>query len=430
MPERPNSIAAGSPRFFYGWTIVVALGVTTILSYGTNQYLFGLLVDPLSREFGWDRASIGLAYSGVVLVSGLCGLVLGPIVDRLGARLPLAAGSLINGLALLALSRVHGLAAFDLLWTFGIGLGSALTFYPVTMTVVANWFERRRAAAFSVLSFMGAFSSTVTYPAAGLLIANFGWRDTLAIMAAVQLLVALPLHAMVVRRHPEDIGLYPDGAPSAGTSSPLSGVAYGTAVRTAAFWLLTAALALGAFASTGMVLEHVAYLIARGYAPAFAATLVGLFGLAYLPGRAFIAWWGDRRSLALLFAAAFAVQALGIVLLVKVPTIPGVIAYVCTFGAAYGATFPLRGALMAQRFGRRSYGAIIAAQGVPVGIGAALGPVVVGRLIDASGYGTAFGACIAALVAAAAIVAVPVRAPQRVVATPAPYPGAFAGDGP
>ncbi|MDQ6941360.1 MAG: MFS transporter [Candidatus Eremiobacteraeota bacterium] len=420
MRERP---------FFYGWTIVVALGVTTILSYGTNQYLFGLLVDPLARELGWDRASIALAYSGVVLVSGLAGLGLGPIIDRLGARVLLASGSLLNGLALLALSHVHGLVAFDLLWTFGFGLGSALTFYPVTMTVVANWFARRRTQAFSLLSFMGAFSSTITYPIAGVLIARFGWRDAVMILGAAQLLVAFPLHALVVRRRPEDIGLHPDGAPSAGTSTPESGVAYGAAIRSAAFWLLTAALALGAFASTAMVLEQVAYLIARGYAPAFAATLVGLFGLAYLPGRAFIAWSGERTSLALLFAAAFGLQAIGIGVLVKAPSLPGVIAYVCTFGAAYGATFPLRGALMAQRFGRRSYGAIIAAQGVPVGIGAALGPVVVGRLIDAHGYGAAFAACMATLVAAAAIVAVPVRT-ARGLSVPPAYPGAYAGEGP
>jgi MFS family permease len=413
-------------RFFYGWTIVVVLGVTTIVSYGTNQYLFGLLVDPLVREFGWDKGSIGLAFSGVVLVSGLAGLVIGRVVDRLGARLPLAVGSLINGLSLLALARVHDLAAFDLLWTFGIGLGSALTFYPVSMTVVANWFDRKRAQAFSLLSFMGAFSSTFTYPLAGLLIARYGWRDALVVLGAVQLLVALPLHALVVRRHPEDIGLLPDGAAAAGAAAPESGVSTGVAMRSAAFWLLTVAIALGAFASTGMLLEQVAYMIARGYAPSFAATLVGLFGLAYLPGRAFIAWSGERISLALLFAAAFALEALGITLLATSPTLLGVIAYVCTFGAAYGATFPLRGSLMAQRFGRRSYGAIIAAQGVPVGIGAALGPVAVGRLIDTFGYGAGFSACIAALLAAAIIVAVPVRAPRGLAAPPA-YADAYIG---
>ncbi|MBV8368131.1 MAG: MFS transporter [Candidatus Eremiobacteraeota bacterium] len=406
-------------RFFYGWTIVVALGVTTIVSYGTNQYLFGLLVDPLAREFGWDKASIGLAFSGVVLVSGLAGLVFGRIVDRLGARLPLAIGSLINGLSLLAISRAHDLLAFDLLWTFGIGLGSALTFYPVSMTVVANWFARRRTQAFSLLSFMGAFSSTFTYPIAGLLIARYGWRDALVVLAAVHLLVAFPLHVLVVRRHPEDLGLLPDGDGTATAAEPVSGVAYGVALRSASFWLLTIGIALGAFASTGVLLEQVAYLIARGYAPSFAATLVGLFGLAYLPGRVFVAWSGERLSLALLFAGAFALEALGVTLLATAPTLLGVLAYVCTFGAAYGATFPLRGSLMAQRFGRRAYGSIIAAQGVPVGIGAALGPVAVGRLIDTVGYGAGFSACIAALLAAAAIVAIPVRAPRGLAASPA-----------
>ena len=407
-------------RFFYGWAIVVALGVTTIISYGTNQYLFGLLVDPLAREFGWDKASIGLAYSGVVLVSGLGGLALGRVLDRIGARLLLSLGSLVTGIALLLLARVHSLAVFDVLWTVGIGLGSALTLYPVTMTVVANWFDRRRLRALSALTFMGAFSSTLTYPIAGLLIARVGWRDAVSILGAVQLLVAFPLHALIVRRHPEDLGLYPDGAAAAGASTPESGVAFRPALRSAAFWFPTLALALAYFASTAILLIHVAYLIARGYAPAYAALLLGLFGIAYLPGRWFVAWAGDRISLAILFSAAFAIEAVGIAVLAIRPSPWVVVTYVCTFGAAYGATFPLRGAIMAQRFGRRSYGSIMAAQGVPVGIGSALGPLVVGRLSDALGFGAAFECSIAALLAAAIVMALPVR-PARGLAERAAY---------
>ena len=395
---------------FYGWAIVVALGVTTIISYGTNQYLFGLLVDPVAREFGWDKASIGLAYSGVVLVSGLAGLALGQALDRIGARPLLSAGSLITALSLILLARVHALWEFDLLWTAGIGLGSALTLYPVSMTVVANWFDRRRARAFSLLTFMGAFSSTLTYPIAGALIAQLGWREALIILGAVQLLVAFPLHALVVRRHPEDLGLHPDGAATPGRSTPESGVPFRAALRSAAFWLPTVAIALAYFASTAVLLEHVAYLIARGYPPTSAAALVGLFGLAYLPGRWFIAWAADRASLAWLFAAAFVMEAFGIGLVATTTATWGVIAYVCTFGAAYGATFPLRGAIMAQRFGRRSYGAILAAQGVPVGIVSALGPIAVGLLIDRLGYAAGFASCVAALLAAAVVIVWPVGA--------------------
>jgi MFS family permease len=404
--------------FFYGWAIVVALGVTTILSYGTNQYLFGLLVDPVAREMGWDKASIGLAYSGVVLVSGVAGVGLGIAADRFGARLLLSAGSLISGVSLLLLARVHALSAFVLLWTVGLGLGSALTYYPITMTVVANWFDRRRTQALSLLTFMGAFASTLTYPTVGVLIAHAGWREAVTILGLVQLAIALPLHALVVRRHPEDLGLHPDGAVAAGASTPESGVPLAQALRSAAFWLPTLALALAFFASTAVLFVHVAYLIARGYAPTLAATIVGLFGIAYLPGRIFIAWAGERIPLGALFAGAFALEALGVALLALAPSLPGALAYVATFGAAYGATAPLRGALMAQRFGRRSYGAIIAVQGVPVGIGAALGPVVVGRLTDTLGYGAAFASCVAALLAAAAVVALPARG----LAEPAAYP--------
>lgn len=385
--------------------------MTTIISYGTTQYLFGLLVEPVSRELGWDKTSIGLAYSGTLLVSGLGGVLFGRLLDRVGARPLLAAGSLLTGLSLAGLSRVHSLAAFDLLWTIGLGLGAALTLYPVTMTVIANWFDRRRTHALSALTFMGAFSSTLTYPLAGTLIARVGWRDAVVVLGLVQLLVAFPLHLLVVRRHPEDQGLFPDGAPAAGASTPESGIAYAAALRMPAFWLPTVAIALAYFASTAVLLEHVAYLIARGYPPAFAATLLGLFGIAYLPGRFAVAVLGDRVPLAVLFAVTFVIEALGIALLTRTTALWGVVAYVCTFGAAYGATFPLRGAIMAQRFGRRAYGAILAAQGVPVGVISALGPLVAGRIIDAAGYGPAFGACAAALTAAAVVMLIPVRTP-------------------
>jgi MFS family permease len=406
-------MTARGPRrpLFYGWVIVVALGVTTIISYGTTQYLFGLLIDPIAREFGWSRAATGAAYSGTVLVSGFAGLGLGFALDRLGARALMSLGSIVSGVSLLLLAHVRTLPQWDLLWTLGLGLGAALTTYPVSFTVVANWFDRRRPHALSVLTFMGAFASTVFYPFAGFLIVALGWRDALQVLAGVQLLIALPLHAAILRRHPEDVGLLPDGDQTRGASTPQSGVTIRRALRSAAFWLLTAAIALSAFASTMVLTEHIAYLIALGYTPGFAAALAGLFGIAYLPGRAFIAYASGKVPLAVLFAIVFAAEALGVALLATLHALAGVITYVLIFGAGYGATAPLRGAIVAERFGRRSYGAIIAAQGVPIGILAALGAVVAGRLIDVAGYGPALWSCVGALAVAAVIVVVPARAP-------------------
>lgn len=389
--------------------MVTALGVTTIVSYGASQYLIGVLVGPISSELGWDQAAINGAYSLTVLVGGILGFGVGRVVDRIGARALMSVGSLVLGLSLVLLGRVQTIEQFYLVWGAGIGLGTSLTYYPVSFTVVANWFERRRMNALSTLTFMGAFSSTLFYPLNGALVAAFGWREAVEILGALQLGLALPLHALVIRRHPEDIGLTPDGSQAAGRPPVLSGMRLATALRTASFWSITAAISLSFFATTTVIVEHIAFLTSRGLPLTLVTTIVGLFGVAYLPGRAVVALFGERIPLQILVAGAIALEGGGVGLLLVAHASLGVVAYVLVFGAAYGALAPLRGAIMAERFGRLAYGSIVAAQGIPIAILSALGPFVGGKLTDALGYAASFRLCIAALAAGTLLMLMPMR---------------------
>ena len=104
-------------------------------------------------------------------------------------------------------------------------------------------------------------------------------------------------------------------------------------------------------------------------------------------------------------------EAAGVALLTTARDLTAVVAYVVLFGLGYGATAPLRGAIVAERFGRRDYGTIFAGQNAIVALASAFGPLVLGRMIDVSGYGNAFLACIAAFVAAALLISVPLRTP-------------------
>lgn len=408
MMTEPAATKYPATRRYYGWRLVVALGITTIISYGSSQYLFGLLVAPLTKEFGWSNAVVGAAYSGTVLVAGFAGLALGRALDRFGARALMSLGSILCGVSLLAMSRVHSLVTFDLLWTAGMGVGTALTYYPISFTVVANWFERRRTQALALLTFLGALASPITYPLAGWSIASLGWRETLVVLAGVNLFIALPLNLVFVRRHPEDHGLHPDGATEASSWMPESGIALRHAVSGTAFWSLTIALALAYFGSTFVILQHVAYLISRGYEPAVVAGIVGLLGLTYLPARWLIAVAGSRIGTATLLAAAFFLEAIGIAFLLVARDLAWILAYLLVFGMAYGATAPLRAAIVAERFGRRAYGTIFATQNAIAGIAAALGPIAAGGIVDVAGYGAAFAVCIVVFVAAALLVSLPV----------------------
>ncbi len=406
-------VAPGSSRFYYGWLLVWALGITTIVSYGTTQYLFGVLVVPVQHETGWSRGGLSGAYSLSFVAVGVLGVPIGRLVDRYGARALMTGGSALGGLCLIGLSQVHQLWQFYALWAGGLGLAMALTFYSVSFVVVANWFQRRRGAALALLTLIGGLASPIYVPLAGLLVQALGWRGTVVAMGSSQLLIALPLHALAVRRHPEDLGLLPDGVtgPShAGPARP-TGALLGEALRRPAFWTLTLSGTLSLAAASAINAHQVPYMIGRGQDPVLAATMAGLVGVASLPGRFALNTLSDRLGPQRLLAPCLAVQAAGVIILVMAGSVPLLATYVAVYGFAFGALNPLRASVMADHFGRRAFGSITAMQGMATWLGAGLGPLGAGWLYDRSGnYVLALWLATAALAVSALAVALTPRA--------------------
>ncbi len=405
------------PRRYYGWTLVVALGVITIVVYGTVQYFFGVLVVPVGRELGWSRTELALGFSIALVVAGVLGYPVGRWVDRHGARAAIALGTLIGGASLLLLSFVTELWQWELLWGGGLGVAGALTLYPVTFTVVANWFHRRRGAAMALLTVIGGLASPIFIPLAGWLIAHAGWRETLVIFGCLQLGVALPVALVFVRRHPEDVGLFPDGAAShdGGTGSPLSGTAARHAIRTAPFWTLTVSQFVGLMGSNALFAHQIAYMIGRGQGSESAATLAGAVGLASLPGRYVFNVLSDRFRSQWLLGICQAVMAIGVAILALAGSTTLFVVYVVVYGAAFGAASPLTASVRAEHFGRRAFGSITAIQGIPALAGAAAGPLAAGWGYDRSGSYDQALAGVALLYVASAV---------AMFLTPKPPPGA------
>jgi MFS family permease len=432
---------------YYGWVLVVALGVTTVVSYGTTAYAFGVLVVPIGQEMGWSRGELSGAFALSQVLAGLAGIPIGRRVDRYGARRLMAAGSLLGGLALIALARVQALWQLYLLWGGAIGLSMALTFYSVSMAIVANWFHRRRGAALALLTLLGGFASVLFVPLAGWLIPRLGWRDTVVILGLFQLLVALPLHALLLRRHPEDLGLRPDGDPpppgpsltDRAVASPTSarnpgepevgpprgavprptlpGMLLSQALREPAFWILTLAASLDQLAVMVVWAHAIAFMIDRGFDPVLAASMGGLVGLVSLPGRFVLNVLSDRLGPKRLLGVCLGVQALGLAFLIVGTSVAWLYAYALVYGVAYGTRSPLRASVMADYFGRRAYGAITAVQGLPIALASGLGPLAAGWLYDLLGdYLLAFWLTAAAYLLSGLIVLVSPR--PRVMLVP------------
>jgi MFS family permease len=384
--DAPASTEAAG-RWFYGWTLVVALGVTETVSYGILQYAFPVFIAPMGAELGWSMAAVTGAFSLATLVSAAAAVPAGRWVDRHGPRGLMTAGSVLAALLLLGWSRVRTIEGFYLL-SAGLGLAMAAVLYEPAMAVVANWFHRLRGRALTVLTFIAGFASVIFVPLATRLVQVHGWRDALLWLAAILAVTTIPPHALLLRRRPEDLGLHPDGAPSApfasadGAGEP--SVSARAAVRSRSFAWLAASFALSALTGTAVAVHLIPLLLERGHTPAFAGAALGMVGLMALPGRLVFTPLGSRWPRAAVTAAIFALQGLGIAALMMEGT-AGVWAFVVLFGAGFGAITPARAVLVAELYGRASFGAVSGTLALLLALARAAAPIGASLLYLAGG---------------------------------------------
>lgn len=385
-----------------GWGMVLALGCTTILSYGTTQYLFGVLEVPLATSFAWSRASLSGAYAVSLLIAGLLGVPIGALVDRFGARMVMTLGSVLAGCALIGLSQISTLWQFYLGWSGGLGIAMAFILYPVTFTVITSWFVAGRAKAFAVLTLIGGLASPIFIPLSGWLLPQIGWRTTLLWYGILHLVIAVPLHGWLVRRAPDQAKEASDVL-----NTPLAEASATTreALVNLRFWGLTGAYGLALLGSAVIFAHQIAYLVSRGYGPLLAATVAGALGLASLPGRFFLNLLSARVLPQTVLAGTLLVQAAGALVLILAPSASWLLVYVLFYGAAFGVLSPLRAQVMADHFGKRAYGAITGVQGIPLALCQAAGPLVAGWLFDRlHHYDLAFWLCVGSFVLAALLI--------------------------
>ena len=150
------------------WWPAVLLGLTTIGAYGTAYYSIGVLIPAISEDTGWRTGSLSTSFSLAMLGQGAIALIAGRVFDRRGSR-PVLLSSICAGAALLLVSTLaKSPSQFILAWALGSAAIGGGLYYNVTMPITARLYPDNRAAAFSVLTLLGALASPIFYPIARL----------------------------------------------------------------------------------------------------------------------------------------------------------------------------------------------------------------------------------------------------------------------
>ena len=357
---------------------------------------FQAFVEPILSTFtGWSQAAFAAAVSLQRGESGLISPFVGVMLDRYGPKRVMIFGIIVTGIGFIVMSLMQSLWHFYaavLLLALGMSFGT----YIVFVATVGNWFVRQRARAFSWLmtfSAVGAF----LLPLLVWTIEEFGWRQVIFAIGVGFWIIGIPV-ALLMRRRPEDYGLLPDGGAAAGTSGPggsrLRGpreVSIGVreVLRLRAFWQISIAVSVGQLVSSTN-LFHLPALLEYEISIWLAATAAGAVAFGDILGRVSIGFIGDRFDKKILLTLSFLIQMLGVGALAMINSnyfgidwglIPLPV-FVLGFGLGFGASIPLRLAILADYFGRRSYGSIVGIASSVSAIFGTIGPLFVGAMYD------------------------------------------------
>jgi MFS transporter, OFA family, oxalate/formate antiporter len=376
--------------FFYGWVVLACTACAGFARQGPAVATLTIFVVPMTTEFGWSSTEM----SGAVAIGGLLAAIfspmLGPLVDRHGARVMLCSAVLITGVAALLLSLTSSLLMFYLLFCvarmifagpFDLGIYGA----------VNSWFIRQRPIANSLIT-VALMVGLTSMP----LIAHFamvegGWRAGWVAVGVTVLLVGFLPTFLLMARQPEDLGLKPDGLidrpgePGSGNAVEEPVFTRAQAMRTPAFWVLLVFTALAYPVQAGVSLHQAPHLLERGLDPTVVAVVVSLFSAITGVSGFLYGLLTRRLGVRLTLSAAGLFQAAGCVLMISIQDATGAYIGAVIFGLGLGGLLTIPPLAWADYFGRKSFGAI---RGVALSVqvtAQASGPMISAVLRDWSG---------------------------------------------
>ena len=395
---------AWTPRtpIFYGWVILAVGALGTYVATGVAQITLGGVQSLITDDTGWDRQSLAFAVTAGTWTGGVITPFMGRLADRYGPRLLMPPAALVTGVCFFVIAGSSQLWQFYVGYIIARAVGNPTLVGVVPRTVAVKFFQRRRGLALGLTSTFRPIGGAVNIQIISVVAAAFSWRAAYRYLGTFSLLLVVPLFVFM-RRSPEDIGLRPDGDPvqphlaetsedgtpdktraSLRQSSEPSWTA-GQAALTTAFWFVVGAEMLTTLTSATVGFQIVPYLVDGGMSQPLA---VAALSLSSLLGALVNPAWGvasDRyppRRLALA-ALTITVFITSFYLIVD-GGLPGFIVAI-SWGIASGGLNILGSMMLAQYFGRASFGAITGLMG-PFQIGAlGLGPTFGAILFSQTG---------------------------------------------
>jgi len=356
----------------------IGLGVTMTIGYGTLYYSFSVLAPEIAREFGWGQSFVFGVFSFGLLAGAVAAPVLGSFVDRYGARLVLCLGSIAAALILALFSVMQNAWHFAAIMLAAEFIALAVQ-YDAGFAALAQAHGREARAHITLVTLIAGFASTIFWPLLQGLLTLMTWRDIYLVMAAMNLLIALPVHIALPTARSAEARMEAEPARS-------SSETHFDGNRRRRMILMATAFAAGGFVISAIGATLLVLMRDLGYATAMATLAGSLIGPSQVMARLVEYVRRNLFSPPLTAIIAALSMALGLVLLsgaLVQPLAAFAIAFAVFYGAGQGLTSIVRGVLPLHYFGAAGYGRTMGTLASARIIASAIAPVSVVWLNEA-----------------------------------------------
>lgn len=397
-PARSAGNARGWVVVFCGLGLNLALGVLYAWSVFAKQMTEAVEAGGL----GLSKTEASLPYMLAIGVFALMMVPAGRMQDRLGPRKVAMAGAVLTGLGLLVSSLVEPGVLWPVLTGFGLmaGAGFGLGYAAATPAAI-KWFPPEKKGLVTGLVVSG-FGLAPVYiaPLAKQLLAAHGVSGAFRILGLAFTVVALALGSRIVN---------PPAASEQGSKQATAGAQAGSnwrdMLRTRSFYLLYAEYTCAALAGL-MIIGHLAKIIAvqSGGAVQTGFLLVASMAVFNALGRLMAGMLSDKLGRMRTLLCVCLSQAAVMLAFPGLEGMGGFFAGSAVVGFSYGACLALFPATVADYWGARGFGLNYGILFTAWGLGGVFGPLLAGRIADATGgYALAYHIAAGLMLAAAGL---------------------------
>ena len=390
--------AARVPRVFYGWIILLACFLTTMMASGTMM-AFGVFINPLVDDMGWSHSALSFTYALSAVVSGVGVLAIGSYMHIYSLRLIFVSGVLVHGFGIYMTSTANSIEAFYVWYGFVAALGRS-TFFISTTTLVTRWFEQRRGMAMGLMMAGNGIGPFVFSPVVTWLIFRWDWRTAFVSVSLVMTGV-LVLAYLLMRNHPHELGQRPYGAGDAPDPTPppaprSSGVQpasanadsvgslWGRVLRHEGFWTLSLINFFCCVCHSIPLVHTVGFALSSGLSAFAASWVLAIMGLTSVVGRIFWGFFADRHGARLTLMLTLFMQGGFMLWLVNTQDPVIFFLYALVWGFGYGGVGTQYGVVARELYGTRLFGPGYSGQNCFAMVGMAVGGFLGGYLFDVS----------------------------------------------